>query len=162
MKFITSLILVLGMAACTAPTSLDTSTQARAITDKFFNAMAAEDADTALSLLTPDATLHAPYNPNGDASDAGIRSLPAALYVKGAMVTYDNLVFEDRKYSLADNGQTMWVEAEGRLRVAATGKPYENRYVFKLDFDGDKIASITEYTNVATLTKHGVAATPPK
>lgn len=128
----------------------------------FYAALASENEEAALAFLTPDATLQAPYNPNGDASDEGIRSFPAALYVKGALMTYDNVVFEDRQYSVADDGTTVWIEAEGRLRVAATGKPYENRYVFKLELEGGKIARITEYTNVATLARDGVTARPPE
>ncbi|MEL6920875.1 MAG: nuclear transport factor 2 family protein [Pseudomonadota bacterium] len=126
--------------------------------DAFYAALAAEDQDAALGMLAPDAMLHAPYNPNGDATDAGIRSFPASMYVAGAMQTYDNLVFEDREYSVADDGGTVWIEAEGRLRVAATGKHYENRYVFKIELDDGKIVEITEYTNVATLARDGVTA----
>ena len=126
--------------------------------DAFYAALAAEDQEVALAMLAPGAMLHAPYNPNGDATDAGIRSFPASMYVVGAMQTYDNLVFEDREYSVADDGGTVWIEAEGRLRVAATGKPYENRYVFKIELDDGKIVEITEYTNVATLARDGVTA----
>ena len=129
--------------------------------EAFFAAMQAEDEAAALSMLSDGATLHAPYNPNGDASDAGIRSFPAALYIRGALQTYDTLVWEDKVYSVADDGGTVWVEAEGRLTVAATGKPYENRYVFKIVFEDDAIRSITEYTNVATLARDGVTATAP-
>ena len=124
----------------------------------FYAALAAEDPKAALSMLAPGAMLHAPYNPNGDATDAGIRSFPASAYVVGAMATYDNLVFVDRKYSVANDGGTVWIEAEGRLRVAETGKPYENRYVFKIEFSDAGITEITEYTNVATLARDGVTA----
>lgn len=126
--------------------------------DAFYAALAAEDQEAALGMLAPDAMLRAPYNPNGDASDAGIRFFPASMYVVGAMQTYDNLVFEDREYSVADDGGTVWIEAEGRLRVAATGKPYENRYVFKIELGDAGITEITEYTNVATLARDGVTA----
>lgn len=162
LKYIAVSALAFGFTSCSQNTVMPEPDTRITIAEDFFAAMATEDAEAALALLTPTATLHAPYNPNGDASDAGIRSFPAALYVKGAMATYDNLVFEDRVYSVADNGDTIWIEAEGRLRVAATGKPYENRYVFKLELDGDKITSITEYTNVATLARDGVPATAPK
>jgi len=52
----------------------------------------------------------------------------------------------------------LWVEVNGKLSVAHTGKPYHNRYVFKIDFENEKISAITEYTNVATLAKHGIVA----
>lgn len=153
----------LALSACQVDSIVDGKVRGEkiAIVDAFLDALASEDADKAMSILTETSTLHAPYNPNGDATDKGIRSFPAALYVKGAIGTYDNLVFEDRQYSVADNGKTIWIEAEGRLRVAATGKPYENRYVFKIGLEGDKIASITEYTNVATLARDGVTASAP-
>ena len=146
--------------ACAQTPMADAQTTASPIerVDAFYAALAVEDQDAALSMLAPDAMLHAPYNPNGDATDAGIRSFPASMYVVGAMQTYDNLVFEDREYSVAANGGTVWIEAEGRLRVAATGKPYENRYVFKIELSDDGISKITEYTNVATLARDGVTA----
>lgn len=159
----TFLTFAMGLAACenTNQRQIDTTSRIQ-IAEDFFSALEREDAETALAMLTDTALLHAPYNPNGDATDAGIRTFPAALYVKGAIGTYDNLVFEDRKFSVADDGQTIWIEAEGRLRVAATGNPYENRYVFKLELASDKIDAITEYTNVATLARDGVTATAPK
>ena len=158
------LVAALGFmtTACATPAgSVETSNTASPVqlVDTFFTALASEDEALALSLLSPDASLSAPYNPNGDATDAGIRTFPAAMYVAGALQTYDNLVFEDRLYSIADNGSTVWIEAEGRLRVAATGKPYENRYVFKFSLDEGKIISITEYTSVVTLARDGVTAT---
>lgn len=156
--FAVSLALSAAVATMTVAEAGERSAASVARVDAFFAALAAEDKDAALAQLTTNATLHAPYNPNGDATDTGIRSFPAALYVAGAMATYDNLIFEDRKYSVADNSATVWIEAEGRLRVAKTGKPYENRYVFKMELADGKIASITEYTNVVTLARDGVAA----
>ena len=151
--------MLLSGACAQAPASTATATASPIErVDAFYAALAAEDQEAALGMLAPDAMLHAPYNPNGDATDASIRSFPASMYVVGAMQTYDNLVFEDREYSVADNGGTVWIEAEGRLRVAATGEPYENRYVFKIELGDAGITEITEYTNVATLARDGVTA----
>lgn len=149
----------IGAGLVATPAVATSAEQEVKLVEAFFDALATEDEGAALSMLTEDAMLSAPYNPNGDASDEGVRIFPAALYVKGAMATYDNLVFVERAYSIADGGRTIWIEAEGRLRVAATGNPYENRYVFKIELEGSKIARITEYTNVATLMNDGVTAT---
>lgn len=140
------------------PVFADTRADAVDIVQEFFAALEAEDNDAALAMLTENAMLHAPYNPNGDASAAGIRSFPASAYLVGAIQTYDNLVFAERDYSVADDGTVIWVEAEGRLRVAETGLPYENRYVFKNELADGAIQTITEYTNVATLPRDGVTA----
>ncbi|MEL6365073.1 MAG: nuclear transport factor 2 family protein [Pseudomonadota bacterium] len=147
---------VMALAACAQ--TPDTVSSPIERVDAFYAALAAEDQETALGLLAPDAMLRAPYNPNGDATDAGIRSFPASVYVVSALQTYDNLVFEDREYSVADDRGTVWIEAEGRLVVASTGKPYENRYVFKIELSEAGITEITEYTNVATLARDGVTA----
>ncbi len=56
-----------------------------------------KDRQAVTSLLTEALVVHAPYNPNGDASDEGIRTLPAKLYALGAMQTYDNLKWENKK-----------------------------------------------------------------
>lgn len=100
-------LLCVPLTACTdtAPHTSTPDVQI-AIAEDVFAALASEDADLALSMLNPSATLCAPYNPNGDATDAGIRSFPAALYVKGAIGTYDSLVFDNRVDSLADSGET--------------------------------------------------------
>ncbi len=153
--------------ACVASLSLaapaHAESEGKAIVEAFFATLEEENPEAAFALLSPDAVLVAPYNPNGDASDAGIRRFPARLYVEGAIATYDNLVFTERAWSFADGGRTIWVEAEGRLRVAQTGAPYENRYVFRIDFAEDgRIETITEYTNVATLARDGVTAQAPQ
>jgi ketosteroid isomerase-like protein len=149
---------MLLISACQSTSVISQTDKRIEMADAFFEAMFKEDRQAVTALMTEASIVHAPYNPNGDASDAGIRTFPARLYVLGAMQTYDNLKWENKKYSLSDSGQTLWVEANGKLSVAQTGKPYHNRYVFKIDFENDKIATITEYTNVATLAKHGVVA----
>lgn len=158
-----SLIALACFVSLSLATPAHAETEQKAIVEAFFTALEEENPKAASGLLSPDAVLVAPYNPNGDASDAGIRRFPARLYVEGAIATYDNLVFTDRIWSFADNGKTIWVEAEGRLRVTQTGTPYENRYVFRIDFaDDGKIKTITEYTNVATLARDGVTAQAPQ
>ncbi len=147
-----------ALALTTVPVFADTRADAVGVIEDFFAALKAEDGDAALAMSTADAMLHAPYNPNGDASDAGIRSFPAGAYVVGAMQTYDNLVFAERDVSVADDGTVIWVEAEGRLRVAETGLPYENRYAFKIELADGAIETITEYTKVATLARDDVTA----
>lgn len=155
---ITAILAILGFAMPPQQATADTGSQPLQIAEKFFDALEREDSGSALSLLAQGALLHAPYNPNGDATDAGIRTFPAEIYVQGAMATYDNLVFIDRQYSVADDERTIWIEAKGKLRVATTGNPYENRYVFKITLQEGLIESITEYTNVATLARDGVVA----
>lgn len=127
--------------------------------DAFFAAMENGDEAAASALFTEDAEIVYPYNPNGDASDAAIRRVPARDYTRAASTKYSEIRLVERRYSPVTDGSTMWVEAKGKLRIAATGAAYENRYVFKFKLDGEKISRITEYTNVATVAKSGANST---
>lgn len=144
---------LLAAAASSSPTP-------QALAERLFAALAKEDLPAAAALFAPGAEFVLPYNPNGDASDTGIRRFPAMGYVTVATRSYDSIDFNERVFTPAADGTTLTVEAEGDLTVAANGQPYRNRYVFKFETAGGKITRVTEYANAVTVAAQGVAARP--
>ncbi|WP_298302001.1 hypothetical protein [uncultured Erythrobacter sp.] len=124
-----------------------------------FEAVATEDLASAQAHMVEGAPIHAMFNPSGKTDDASIRTFPAVAYFSLVTQNYENIVFSDRTYSVGDDGKTVWMEANGDLRLEATGAPYRNRYVFKITLDEDhKITEIHEWVNTVTLTQQGIAA----
>jgi len=61
-------------------------------------------------------------------------------------------VFPRRKHIFPlRSGTNLVGRGEWETICHQTGKPYHNGYVFKIDFENEKIATITDYRNVATL-----------
>lgn len=154
----TPTLIALALQAATAPAAAATP---QTLADRLFDAMAREDLPAAAALFAPGAEFVLPYNPNGDASAAGVRRFPAMGYVTVATRSYDNVRFVRRTATPAADGTTLLVEAEGDLVNAATGKPYRNRYVFKFETAGGRITRVTEYANTVTLAAQGVVARAP-
>ena len=75
--------------------------------------------------------------------------------------SYDNNRFINQVMTRAADGATVIVGAEGDLTVAASGKPYRNRYVFKFETANGLITRVTEYANTVTVRDHGVVAVAP-
>lgn len=130
------------------------------LADRLFDALSREDVAAASALFAPGAEFVLPYNPNGDASAAGIRRFPAAAYLTVATRSYDSIDFVDRVPIPAADGTTLVIEATGDLTVAANGRPYRNRYVFKFETRDGRITRVTEYANPITVAREGVAARP--
>lgn len=124
-----------------------------------FEAVAAEDLAAAQSHIVEGAPIHAMFNPTGETDASSIRTFPAVAYFGLVTQSYENIVFSDRTYTVGDDGKTVWMEANGNLRLEATGTPYLNRYVFKFTLNEDqKITEIREWVNTVTLTQQGIAA----
>ena len=124
-----------------------------------FEAVANEDLSAASTFLVRGAPIHAMFNPSGSTDDASIRTFPAVGYFQLVTKNYENIVFNNRTYSVADEGRTVWMEANGDLRLEATGAAYRNRYVFKVSLnEAGKVTEIREWVNTVTLTQQGITA----
>lgn len=156
----TPILLALALQAAPAAAAAPATTPA-ALAERLFDAMTREDLPAAAALFAPGAEFVLPYNPNGDAGDAGVRRFPAMGYVTVATRSYDGIRFVDRVVTPAADGTTLFVEAKGDLTNAAAGRPYRNRYVFKFETAGGRITRVTEYANTVTLAAQGVAARAP-
>jgi ketosteroid isomerase-like protein len=132
------------------------------LVQRFFDAVAKEDEAAVRALILPDARVRAMFNPNGDTGPDAIRVFPMTAYFEVITRNYDNIVFRDPVYSVADDGRTVWVEARGDRVVTATGQPYRNGYLFRLKLQDGRIAALDEWVNTVTLTRQGIAAQPSR
>ncbi|WP_298471342.1 nuclear transport factor 2 family protein [uncultured Erythrobacter sp.] len=127
--------------------------------DPLFDAVLAEDMSAVSEVIADGAMVHAMFNPNGETGEGSIRSFPATAYFGIVTANYENIEFVDRTYTVSEDKKTVWMEANGNLRVAETGTPYRNRYVFKITINDDgKVANIAEWVNTATLIAQGRTA----
>lgn len=146
-------------AASLMPARAQTFDPVAGVVDPLFEAVAKEDLAAANTLLVEGAPIQAMFNPNGQTDAASIRTFPATAYFALVSRNYENIVFNERSYSVADDGQTVWMEANGDLKLEKTGTPYRNRYVFKISLNEDgKVTQIREWVNTVTLTQQGIAA----
>ncbi len=155
--------LLLILASCASISQSNAPTGADPVKDvvvPFFEAVAREDLGAAQAFLTPETKVQAMFNPNGQNGTVAIRTFPASAYFGIVSRSYDNIVFSDRTFSVSNDSNTVWMEAQGNLVVAATGQPYRNGYVFKVMLTNNKIVSIQEWVNTVTLTQQGIAARP--
>ncbi|MEM7781428.1 MAG: hypothetical protein AAF697_13650 [Pseudomonadota bacterium] len=153
---------ILFAAAALPTASLAGNIEADPVEDviiPLFDAVAAEDLAAAQSHLVSNAPIHAMFNPTGETDASSIRTFPAVAYFGVVTQNYENIVFSDRTYSVSEDGKTVWMEANGNLRLEGTGTPYLNRYVFKFTLNEDhKVTEIREWVNTVTLTQQGIAA----
>jgi ketosteroid isomerase-like protein len=159
MRDLAPMIAAMSLAIAVPATAHDRASPVETVIMPLFDAVLAEDLTRVREILAPGATVIAMFNPDGTTGDASIRRFPALTYFDIVTRNYDNIEFLNRTYSVADQGHTVWMEASGNLRVAATGHPYRNRYVFKIMIDHNgKVASISEWVNTATLASQGLTA----
>jgi len=161
-QFVKNLILVLILAVTALNRAIADENHIdpiKNVIEPIFEAVKNENMDSVRSLLTEDATLHAMFNPNAKTGLGSVRSFSVEAYFELITANYDNIKFVDREYSVADNGQTVWMLAKGDLTLQSNGQPYKNRYVFQFSLnDKGKIVSIREWVNTVTLLKQGIAA----
>jgi len=125
---------------------------------QFLAAMTAEDKAAAETVLSANAEFVLPFNPNGDATERGMRRFLAPVYLSLAFDNYDNIVYSNPLFHVANNGTTVFVESIGDLKVASTGRPYRNRYIFRFDIYNGRIERVTEYSNPVTAAREGALA----
>lgn len=145
------------LCACAASGGGNRS-DALAVVQTYLAALASENREVAEALFSANAEIVLPFHPSGDAGEAAIRRFTVPVYLGIAFQQYDNLVFVNQRAHLANAGATVFLEATGDLKVARTGAPYRNRYLFRFDVYDGRIERIVEYSNPVTAARHGAAA----
>ncbi|MEM9286572.1 MAG: nuclear transport factor 2 family protein [Pseudomonadota bacterium] len=155
----TSALAILVAATAPIAAQAETLSPVDTVVVPLFDAVAKEDLAAASAYLVDGAPIHAMFNPNGSTDAASVRTFPAVAYFTLVTRNYENIVFRERTYSVSDDGKTVWMEANGDLRLEKTGTPYRNRYVFKFSLNKDgKVTEIREWVNTVTLTRQGITA----
>ncbi len=70
-------------------------------------------------------------------------------YLGGAFTMMDRIRFTNQRISVAAGGGTAFVQADGDL-TTSDGRPYQNVYIFRIDWRGDRIIAVEEYANPLT------------
>lgn len=64
---------------------------------------------------------------------------------------FEQIEFVDERLYTSEDGQTVFVEANGNFTVKGTGEPYNNTYVFVFEVENGQIVAIREYNNPLTI-----------
>ena len=76
------------------------------------------------------------------------RGKDAVLGYLGTIVAnFSRAVLTERRFTVAEDGATVFLEAKGDLVHAHTSAPYRNMYVFRFDLHDGRIVGIAEYAN---------------
>ena len=71
-------------------------------------------------------------------------------YLNTIVTNFSRVVLVDRRYSVSDNGSSVFLQAEGDLVQAGTGAKYQNVYIFKFEIRDGQLVHIDEYANPIT------------
>ena len=71
-------------------------------------------------------------------------------YLNTIVTNFSRVVLVDRRYSVSDDGRSVFLQAEGDLVQAGTGAKYQNVYIFKFEIRDGQLVHIDEYANPIT------------
>jgi ketosteroid isomerase-like protein len=116
----------------------------------YIRALEAKDRDALLTLMTDETLFEIPFSETGLVDDGHFKMFKG-FQVLGALfesikTNFLTLRIFGIDMSVANGGQTIFVECRGEARIA-NGRSYVNRYIMRLDFEGRKISRIREYSN---------------
>jgi ketosteroid isomerase-like protein len=134
-------------------TSQGSIEKAENITRRLFAAYEAMDYDALMRIYSRDATIALPFHPLGRTEDSDIRRVTGekelADFLIPGLAKMKSVRYDIEDISTTQDGSRVFVEARGDF-VTDDGKSYRNRYIFRLDIEGDHVVLQKEYFNVAT------------
>ena len=133
-------LLALACTTAAGPKNLQT---ARAL----IQATEEQDIEKLMSGFADDAVFAQPFNPAGpDYAYEGKAAVRKGF--EGIFGLMETLGYKDKRYTVSDDGNAVFLEAQGQMTLAGSGKEYDNFYVFRVDFDADgRVTKLTEYMN---------------
>lgn len=101
------------------------------------------------SLLSANPNVFARMNSNGTQNAIEYIGIDRTRgYFNFVFSRFSEIKFKDVRITPATNGTTVFVQANGFFIVEGVGSPYNNVYIFRIDFDSaGKITTIEEYFN---------------
>ncbi|MEV4411805.1 nuclear transport factor 2 family protein [Catellatospora sp. NPDC049609] len=118
---------------------------------RFLDRLERKDAAAIVEMLHPEVTFTHPLSLSGRRADAGRwEGRDQVLgYLDGAFTMMGRIRFANRRTSVVAGGATAFVQADGDL-TTADGRLYQNVYVFRIDWCGERIVAVEEYANPLT------------
>lgn len=125
--------------------------ETRRRTQQFLDGIEQKDPEAVAATLHPQITLTHPLSLSGNRNDAARwHGTDQVLgYFRGAFTMMDRVRFTNRRVSVAAGGETSFVQADGDL-TTADGRPYQNVYIFRIDWHGGRAIAVEEYANPLT------------
>ena len=104
------------------------------------------DIGSFAELIAPNARFENVFNlPNTPRTFEGKDAVVANL--TGITENFEQIEFVDERLYTSEDGQTVFVEANGNFTVRGTGESYNNTYVFVFEVENGQIVAIREYNN---------------
>jgi len=122
------------------------------LAETFFEALEKRDISLIARHLADDIVEIIPFSNTGKPDPFYTFNGKAEVltYLNTIVTNFSRVVLVNKRFSIGDDGSTVFVQAEGDLVQADTGTPYQNVYVFKFEFRDGKIVHIDEYANPIT------------
>ncbi|MEO1376767.1 MAG: nuclear transport factor 2 family protein [Cyanobacteria bacterium J06635_10] len=116
------------------------------------------DTNAISQFWTQDAALEVPLDLEG-------RDFPnreaAQAYIEGVVSLFSEIKFEQIRVYDTRNPNVVIIEAQGDFVVAENGRRYQNKYVFIIQTQGNKVRLIREYLNPLIVARtFGIDLTP--
>jgi ketosteroid isomerase-like protein len=110
-----------------------------------------KDTEAVAATLHPEVMLAHPLSLSGNRNEAARwQGKDHVLgYFDGAFTMMGRIRFINRRVSIADGGAPAFVQADGDI-TTADGRPYQNRYIFRIEWRGGRAIAIEEYANPVT------------
>lgn len=124
---------------------------ARAAVLRFFRAIGTKDMAALAEAVTDDIVYEMPFSESGSTAPGAYRRFEGRDQVVEfwTMTSAAGLTVapaEDVELSTLGDGSRLFIEQRGNM-TTADGKTYRNRYVFRFDVRGGRVAHVREYIN---------------
>jgi ketosteroid isomerase-like protein len=118
---------------------------------QFLDHLERKDTEAIAVMLHPEVTFAHPLSLSGKREDAARWEGKDRVlgYLGGASTMMDRVRFTNQRLSVAAGGGTAFIQADGEL-TTADGRPYQNVYIFRIDWRDDRIIAVEEYANPLT------------
>jgi ketosteroid isomerase-like protein len=117
-----------------------------ATVERFAQHLTAKNLEGVVALLTEDATWSQPFQPSGAITLSGRPQITVGY--EWFFATFNTIRFGARKYTVSNDGCTVFAEMQGDFDLTGGAGDYDNFFVFRLDFAADgRVSALTHYMN---------------
>ncbi|MBL7253111.1 nuclear transport factor 2 family protein [Paractinoplanes lichenicola] len=122
------------------------------LAETFFEALETRDISLIDRYLADDVVEVIPYSNTGKPEPFYVFTGKAEVldYLRTIVTNFSRVLLAGKRYSVTDDGNTVFLQAEGDLVQAGTDAAYRNVYVFKIETRDGQIVHIDEYANPIT------------
>jgi ketosteroid isomerase-like protein len=135
-----------------------TTTRALELAQAFFAGFEARSPEAVGALLSPTASLIIRLDIDGEPDPwyafEGREQILA--YIASVAAKFDHVAFLDKEWTVANDGSSVFLQANGDILSSAEKLEYRNVYVFKLELEGGAVARVVEYANPVTYANLGI------